>query len=188
MRVLILNFLIGKEIQINKIALFKKISNVINTAFAYISAVLLFAMFLLGTTDVAGRYLFRRPIIGTVEIFEILLPAIVLLSLGYTQQNKAHISIDLFYSNLSSKKQLILSIALTFWSIILFILIGWQGIVLCFSYYQTNNVITNIGIPMFIPRTLVPIGAFGIFLILIVDLFDFINKIKGEIKKCHHTL
>jgi len=167
-------------LKINKIIIFRNFANGISAIFAYISAVLLFIMLLLGTADVVGRYLFRKPIIGTVEIFEILLPAIVLLSLAYTQKNKAHIAIDILYSNLSLKRRAILGFVLTCWAIFLFILIGWQGILLCFSYHQTGNVITNIGIPAFLPRLLVPIGAFAICFILIADLIDFFIQIKRK--------
>ena len=47
-------------------------------------------MMLLGTADVTGRYIFNKPILGTAEIFGILLPAIVLLGLAYTQEAQAH--------------------------------------------------------------------------------------------------
>ena len=53
-----------------------------NSAVKYVCASLLFFMMALGTVDVIGRYLFNNPILGTLEVFEILLPAIVLLGLG----------------------------------------------------------------------------------------------------------
>ena len=70
----------------------------INSALRYVCMSLLFFMMALGTCDVLGRYLFNKPILGTFEIFEILLPAIVLLGLGYTQESNAHVRVEIFVS------------------------------------------------------------------------------------------
>jgi len=72
---------------------------------ANVSVALLAIMLFLGVTDVLGRYLFNRPVTGTLEIFEILLPGIVLLSLAYTQLNKAHIRVELLFNRFSSRLQ-----------------------------------------------------------------------------------
>ena len=144
----------------------------------YIGAGLLLVMLILGIADVMGRYLLNKPIIGTVEIFEILMPAVVLLSLPFTQRVKAHVTVDLFISKLTSRRRAIIGFATTFWAIILFALIVWQGIVLVFSYHEVGRVITNIGVPMFLPRILVPVGALAICLVFINDLLHFVREIK----------
>ena len=46
------------------------------------------------------------------------------------------------------------------------------------SYHEINSVITNIHVPMFIPRLLVPIGAVAICLVLSIDLLHFLEDIK----------
>lgn len=144
----------------------------------YVCVALLLFMLFLGVADVMGRYLFRKPIIGTLEAFEILLPAIILLSLAYTQRNKGHITVDLFVSRLPPKARALLSLATTGWAIVLFGLIGWQGVLLSLSYRETERVITNIGVPMFLPRLLVPVGAFAMVLVLVVDLLHCISQMK----------
>ncbi len=53
---------------------------------------------LLDTFDVIGRYLFNHPIIGTMEISTILMAAMILLGLGYTQSQKANIRIEILVS------------------------------------------------------------------------------------------
>jgi len=157
---------------------FENVVRVTSNIFLYVCVVLLLVMLFLGTADVIGRYLFGKPIVGTLEIFEVLLPAIVLLSLAYTQQAKAHITVDLFYSHLPPRPRTVLGFATTLWALILFALIGWRGIVLVISYYQTGRVITNIGVPMFLPRILVPVGALAICLVLIVDLLHCVSEIR----------
>jgi len=144
----------------------------------HVSAGLLLVMLFLGIADVMGRYLFNKAIIGTVEIFEVLLPAMVLLGLAYTQQLKAHVTVDLFCSKLPPKPRAILSIITTGWAIVLFALIVWQGVLSAISYHEMNSVITNIGVPMFLPRILVPVGALAMCLVLIVDLLHIIDRMR----------
>ena len=144
----------------------------------YVCAVLLLVMLFLGIADVAGRYLFNKPIIGTVEVFEVLLPAMVLLSLAYTQQLKAHVTVDLFCSKLPPRPRAIVGMMTTLWAIVLFALIAWQGVLSAISYHQMNSIITNIGLPMFLPRILVPVGAAAMCLVLLVDLLHIIEEMR----------
>ena len=99
-----------------------------------VSAGLLLIMLFLGIADVTARYLLNKAIIGTVEIFEVLLPAMVLLSLAYTQQLKSHVTVDLFCSKLPPKPRAIVGIITTAWAIVLFALIAWQGVLSAISY------------------------------------------------------
>ena len=162
----------------NKAGGFEKGISMMSNILMYVCAVLLLVMLFLGMADVAGRYLFNKPIIGTVEIFEVLLPAMVLLSLAYTQQLKAHVTVDLFCSKLPPRPRVIVVMITTGWAIVLFGLIAWQGVLSAISYRQMNSIITNIGLPMFLPRILVPVGAVAMCLVLIVDLLHIIDEIR----------
>lgn len=157
---------------------FEKGIGMMSNILMVVCAVLLLVMLFLGIADVAGRYLFNKPIIGTVEVFEVLLPAMVLLSLAYTQQLKAHVTVDLFCSKLPPRPRAIVGMMTTLWAIILFALIAWQGVLSAISYRQMNSIITNIGLPMFLPRILVPMGAVAMCLVLIVDLLHIIDEMR----------
>ena len=157
---------------------FEKGISMMSNVLMYVCGVLLLVMLFLGIADVAGRYLFNKPIIGTVEVFEVLLPAMVLLSLAYTQQLKAHVTVDLFCSKLPPRPRAIVGMMTTVWAIVLFALIAWQGILSAISYHQMHSIITNIGLPMFLPRILVPVGALAMCLVLIVDLLHIIDEMR----------
>ena len=159
---------------------FEKSVSIMSNMLMYVGAALLLVMLFLGIADVMGRYLFNRPIIGTVEIFEVLMPGLVLLSLAYTQQVKAHVTVDLFISKLPVRPRAIIGLAITCWAIVLFGIVVWQGILLVFSYHQTGRVLTNLGVPMFLPRLLVPLGALAICLVFIVDLLHLIREIRKK--------
>ena len=138
----------------------------------------LFVMMLFGTVDVTGRYLFNKPILGTVEIFGVLLPALVLLGLAYTQGAQAHVKMEVLFSRLSSRRQTILSSITTAMILILSIVILWRGIVLVLMYWRMGRVIATIGVPMFLPQILVPVGASMLCFVLMVQMLRYIIQLR----------
>jgi TRAP-type C4-dicarboxylate transport system permease small subunit len=63
--------------------------------FGLISAVSTFVMMVLVVTNVAGRYLFNKPLTGTLEFTESLLVLIIFLSVALTQYDGGHIRVTL---------------------------------------------------------------------------------------------
>ncbi|MCC5858845.1 MAG: TRAP transporter small permease [Ectothiorhodospiraceae bacterium] len=55
----------------------------------------LFALMLLTTGDVLGRFLFNMPIVGTVELTQLMLAALVFLALPVVSWREGHIAVDL---------------------------------------------------------------------------------------------
>lgn len=151
--------------------------NQINSALRYVCMSLLFFMMALGTVDVVGRYLFNNPILGTFEIFEILLPAIVLLGLGATQQNNAHVKLELLVSRLSFRKRTVLNLVTTGLALSISILILWRGWVLATVYQRIGRTIPTIEVPMFLPQLLVPLGALMLILVLILQMLQYIVQL-----------
>ena len=135
-------------------------------------------MMLLGTVDVGGRYLFNKPILGTFETFEILLPAIVLLGLGYTQGNKAHVRMEILISRLSSRKQTILNVFTNGCALFISLLILWRGWVLTIEYWRIGRTIPTIDVPMFLPQCLVPLGALMLSLVLMGQMLESIIQFR----------
>ena len=155
-----------------------KSAGAVNGVFRYVCMGLLFFMMLLGTVDVTGRYLFNKPILGTVEIFGMLLPALVLLGLGYTQQARAHIRMETLFSRLSSRAQTILSIIVTAGALFVSVLILWRGAVFIGTYWSTGRVIPTIGVPMFLPQILVPVGAVMLSFVLLIQMLQYFIQLK----------
>jgi len=152
--------------------------SLINRALRYVCMSLLFFMMALGTCDVMGRYLFNKPILGTFEIFEILLPAIVLLGLGYTQEKNAHVRVELFISRLSFRKRTILDLVTNGCALFISILILWRGWVLTTGYWRMGRTIPTIDVPMFLLQLLVPLGALMLIFVLIVQMLQYIIQLR----------
>ncbi|XKH59982.1 TRAP transporter small permease [Halomonas sediminis] len=83
----------------------------------------LFALMLLTTADVVGRYFFNAPILGTVELTQQMLAAVVFLSLPVACWREEHISVDLLDAVFPARfiwlRQLIVNlvVALALWVI-----------------------------------------------------------------------
>ena len=74
----------------------KRFDVVLQRALGVTSAVVLFAMMLITAVDVAGRYLFNKPIAGGFELTEILLAALIYCGLPLVSSRREHIVIDTF--------------------------------------------------------------------------------------------
>ena len=74
----------------------KRFDTVLQRALGVTSAIVLFAMMLITAVDVAGRYLFNKPIAGGFELTEILLAALIYCGLPLVSARREHIVIDTF--------------------------------------------------------------------------------------------
>ncbi|MEJ2365297.1 MAG: TRAP transporter small permease [Deltaproteobacteria bacterium] len=67
-------------------------------------------MVILVTVHVLSRALFKKPLMGTVELEELMIVILVFLGMAYTQVKGMHISVDFLTSRLSERTQNILSL------------------------------------------------------------------------------
>jgi TRAP-type C4-dicarboxylate transport system permease small subunit len=141
-----------------------------NKIFMWISIAALAVMMFWGAFDVLGRFLFNKPIQGTIEVYQILLPVMALLGIGMAQRADAHIRVDLIFIRLPLKLQRILIPVIDSWAFLLFAVICWRGILATISYYQQGRLISHILVPFYLVQLLVPIGAFAMCLVLVGDL------------------
>lgn len=72
-----------------------RIGRVLQLTLEGVAGATLFGMMLLTTADVTGRYFFNSPILGTVELTQLMLAALVFLSLPVVCWRQEHISVDL---------------------------------------------------------------------------------------------
>ena len=76
----------------------EKFSILINRWLHYVSCVALAVLMFLTVADIAGRYVFSRPVPGTFELTEVAMVFIVFLALGIAHHQHEHISLDLAYN------------------------------------------------------------------------------------------
>ena len=56
------------------------------------------------------------------------------------------------------------------------ILIGWHGFELSMLFWDSGKLIDTIFVPKWIPQLVVPLGALALFLVLLVQLIEYIFK------------
>ncbi|MBA7537553.1 hypothetical protein ES705_29822 [subsurface metagenome] len=141
---------------------------------------LLFILMIQGAADVIGRYVFDKPIIGTLERGQILLALMVVLSWGYTQTAKAHVSVDLFIRRFPPRARAITDLATTFLALVLFSLIAWQGVVTAQLYHDAGRLIYVIHWPLAPFQLFVSLGALVLCLVFIMEMVRYFLQIKGR--------
>ena len=111
--------------------MFNKLSEkigVFSKLLSYAGALVLFALMLLTTMDVAGRYLFNTPLMGVFEITEFMMVCLVFCSLAYTQSKKAHVAVDILGTILPPKGQRVIEFINYLLSFCVLVLITWKSI------------------------------------------------------------
>ena len=73
-----------------------RLGRALETVLGAISATVLFLMMLLTAVDVAGRYLFNKPVVGGFELTEMMLAALIYCGLPLVSKRREHIVIDTF--------------------------------------------------------------------------------------------
>lgn len=144
-----------------------------------IGVVLLSVLMLLGAADVIGRYLFNKPIIGTMEIGEILLASMVVLGWSSTQIAKEHVSVKFFLYRVSRRARVNLDFATTFLSLVLFSLITWQSVLAAKLYHEAGRLVYTIDLPLAPFLLIVSLGALILCAVFIIQLVQYFRQMKG---------
>ncbi|WP_068676449.1 TRAP transporter small permease [Oceanobacillus sp. Castelsardo] len=153
-----------------------KVTISLNNVLHKISSVLLMALMFLTTADVAGRFFFKSPIIGTYELTGLLLALMIFYSLGAGQLKKNHIEIDFFTKKMSNKSQHILYSLSSFVLFILLCLTTWQLYEYSVRVWIGGETSGDLGLPLYIFSGLTIIGAFSFALTLLLDGFNSLLK------------
>ena len=137
-------------------------------------------MVILVTVHVLSRALFKKPLLGTVELEELMIVVLVFLGMAYTQVRGNHISVDFVTSRLSEKAQEILSGVTSLLSMCLFFALSWQGVLLSLTYLQKNVDTFHLRIPIFWVMWIV---ALGFFLLGVILFKNFLRAASHTVKE-----
>ncbi len=156
----------------------KKFSNVVRAITPVLNWVTYFAlvaMMLLGTANVVLR-IFDSPILGTVDIISLLGAAVIFFAWAHTEEERAHISIDLIVARLPVRAQAIIDSITGLLSIVICFLLTWQTWVYGMGLLASGEKTATLQLP-FYPLVLgcsVCCGILGL-----VFLLEFLNSL-GE--------
>lgn len=156
----------------SKVAVADKVNQRVNQVANHIGMAFLVAMMLLTVADVFSRYLFRLPIQGAVEVTELMLVLVVLLSIGFTALQKGHVALGFVVSRLPERGQRLIDSVTCILSLATFSLIVWQS-VLQAQWIQDRSVVTGVlKIPTFYFLYVIAFGCILLCLALAKDFLD----------------
>ena len=141
-----------------------------------IAAVMLALMILLTVADVILRGL-RAPIVGTYEMVGLLGAVIVGFAIPFTSWIKGHIRVDFLILKLSPRGRKILDIATRCVGIGLFLVIGWNLLLLAAEAARAGEVTPTRHIPFY--PIIYGVGAASFFQSLVL-FCDIVKILRGE--------
>lgn len=142
-----------------------------------IAAAFLFMLMLLTCADVALRYLFNKPILGSFELTEFMMAIIVGLALAYCALMKGHVRVDLVISRLPERAQAVMEGLANFCFLFLFALITWRIIPRAQQMMEAGQLTAILRIPVF-PFVLVVAAGTAVLCIVLLKIFiDDLSKL-----------
>jgi len=145
----------------------------------YVSAALIFFMLWLQFADVMGRYLFRAPIQMGQGIMEVLLPAVVVMSLAYIQRVKAHVRVRIVYDHMPRSVQLVMDVAVLTVSVVMWVIVGWISVVVILTQAEMGQIMDTLRIPYWWPRVILPVGMLFLYPALVSDVIQAVKDLKN---------
>lgn len=140
----------------------------------------LVAMMFLTGSDVTLRYIFNRPIPGSMEVTEFMMAMVIGLGLAYCALQKGHVRVDIVLSRLPRLAQVVMNSIASFIFLGLFILITWRTAYRAESMMDQGLVSQVLYIPVYPFALVVTAGCAVLCLVL---LKDFIEDLYQVVKK-----
>lgn len=121
---------------------------------------------------VCGRYIFNSPILGDLEIIEVLLVVVAFFACAHTQLRKRHVAVDMVINKVSPRVRAIMTFAHRSVSIAVLALVVWQtwGNAQYFMDIDVKTVV--LGFPLYPFAFAITFGCLLLFIVLLRDLFS----------------
>lgn len=123
--------------------------------------------------NVVGRFLFRQPLTGTIEIVEIMTVVLVYSVLPYTELHKRHVQVELVVSLFPARARALVASILCLAGTLFFFTMGWQACKLTWANLSPTVLVTDtLSIP-FAPFVLViAVGSLLLGLEMLINAFN----------------
>lgn len=129
-------------------------------------------------TNVLSRFLFKRPIPGTIEVIELITVVIAFFSVAYTEVRRSHIYVELVISKFPKQARAICRGIMYLICTAFFTVLGFEAWRLGYSYLSPtirDTYVLHIPIAPFI--FVISVGS---FILALVSLFHIFNPLPEE--------
>ncbi|MEW6663980.1 MAG: TRAP transporter small permease [Thermodesulfobacteriota bacterium] len=153
-----------------------RILNQVSLFASAMGIVFMVAMLLLTVGDVFLRFVFNRPVLGSVEITEYLMVGTGFLGIAWCAAKGGHVGVDLIVSHFSPRVQAVIDSITCLLSLGVVPLVAWQAFVQA-GYAKSENIQSDLlDIPAY-PFYLIVGIAYALFSLVLVDtLVQFVTK------------
>ncbi len=137
---------------------FQRVIRRTESAFNFVGLGLLFLLMFLVTADVTGRRFLNMPIMGTMDITEVVLCIMIFFGMAYTQSRGANPNIDIVVLRLPPRIQNIVWIFNYFLGMAVFaMLAGYQGLD-AFNWWRAGRESQLLHIPLYLLKFAIALG------------------------------
>jgi TRAP-type C4-dicarboxylate transport system permease small subunit len=141
------------------------------------SGMVLLGILALMSAEVFFRYLFNKPILGTVEISSYLLVIFCFTGMAFVQSQRGHINIELVTQKLPTGFQRTLRIIMLILSLVIFAVITWQMTIAFWKSWEMQEVRWGaLPVPVWPVKFMIAFGSFTLCLQFLLDIFDEIRN------------
>ena len=126
-----------------------KVINIIVWVLLGIAMVVLIGMMLLTVVDVGGRYLINKPILGSMEVTEVMMVCLAFIGLVWCTMKNVHIKLDLLTGYIPPKVRTINDTIFFALGMVLFSLMSWQNFLMAKTNWIAGHSSAVINIPKF---------------------------------------
>jgi TRAP-type C4-dicarboxylate transport system permease small subunit len=146
--------------------------NRISRWFNYLGVGVLTIMMLLTVSDVLLRYLFNRPILGTLELTEYMMVPVVFLGLAWCAARRENIKVDILISRLKTRPRAILDSITCFLSLVVMVFITWQNFMETGNIWESYRVSDILHVPAYPFFVVLTLGCFLLCVVLVINLVE----------------
>lgn len=154
-----------------------KVLSVLVVGAMSISAVCVVGMIAVNTVDTVGRALFSKPMLGALEITEVLLAACIILAIPYAQRHREHIEIDIFKRMFGPRLAKVSTVVMLVITILVFAMLTQQ------SYESALESVANFEVSAGYVRVPVWLGkiavVIGFAIALLVAVWQLLGALTG---------
>jgi len=154
----------------------KSVVNPVVRIINYVAAGVLGLMMFITAADVLLRYIFNRPISGTMELTSYMMVIVVGFGLSYCALVKGLISVEVLTSRFSPGVQAVLNCITYFFSFCFFSLVTWQSILYIKLMFESNLVSAVLLIPTFPFIAALALGSLVFTLVILVNFLDYLSQ------------
>jgi TRAP-type C4-dicarboxylate transport system permease small subunit len=151
--------------------MFRRFENIVEAASRFVNIlgiVVLLGMMMLIVTDVFLRYVFNKPVPGSVEVVEFMMGAVVFMGMAYTGIKKGHIGLGFLVSKMPERRQAFVDIFNFTVSTVFFMLVSWKSLVQTIVLYKSNQTSSVLGIPVYPFLIVLAVGSGLLALVFLI--------------------